>query len=155
MQLFSLGLLPSSHVALVNTSMSVSDDSFQAPPAAPANRSSIASSQAMNRAPQIPSKISLSRGSSSKLSRKDADKVGRWSDEEHQVFLVGLEKHGKQWKTIATMIGTRTVVQVSMMIYCRSRMTLVREQHIGFCHSVLHSPEISRFMPCIASKSRH
>lgn len=40
------------------------------------------------------------------------EKVGRWSDEEHQVFLAGLEQHGKQWKTIAMMIGTRTVVQV-------------------------------------------
>lgn len=42
----------------------------------------------------------------------DAEKVGRWSDEEHEVFLQGLEKYGKQWKTIAQMIGTRTVVQV-------------------------------------------
>jgi len=40
------------------------------------------------------------------------EKVGRWSEEEHEVFLQGLEKHGKQWKTIAGMIGTRTVVQV-------------------------------------------
>ena len=40
------------------------------------------------------------------------EKVGRWTEEEHQVFLEGLKLHGKQWKTIATMIGTRTVVQV-------------------------------------------
>lgn len=39
-------------------------------------------------------------------------RVGRWSDGEHSVFLEGLEKHGKQWKTIASMIGTRSVVQV-------------------------------------------
>jgi SHAQKYF class myb-like DNA-binding protein len=42
----------------------------------------------------------------------DKEKVGRWSDHEHQVFLDGLNHYGKQWKTIATMIGTRTVVQV-------------------------------------------
>jgi SHAQKYF class myb-like DNA-binding protein len=39
-------------------------------------------------------------------------KVGRWTEQEHTVFLEGLEKHGKQWKTIAAMIGTRSVVQV-------------------------------------------
>jgi len=41
-----------------------------------------------------------------------SEKIGRWTDTEHSVFLEGLEKHGKQWKTIASMIGTRTVVQV-------------------------------------------
>lgn len=40
------------------------------------------------------------------------ERSGRWSEDEHKVFLDGLEKHGKQWKTIAAMIGTRTVVQV-------------------------------------------
>jgi SHAQKYF class myb-like DNA-binding protein len=42
----------------------------------------------------------------------NSEKVGRWSDQEHEVFLEGLTKYGKQWKTIATLIGTRTVVQV-------------------------------------------
>jgi SHAQKYF class myb-like DNA-binding protein len=53
-----------------------------------------------------------SQGGTSRLGRKNIDTVGRWSEEEHRVFLVGIEKHGKQWKTIADMIGTRTVVQV-------------------------------------------
>jgi SHAQKYF class myb-like DNA-binding protein len=51
------------------------------------------------------------RGSSSS-SLADKEKIGRWTEQEHQVFLEGLEKHGKQWKLIANMIGTRTVVQV-------------------------------------------
>jgi SHAQKYF class myb-like DNA-binding protein len=42
----------------------------------------------------------------------NSEKVGRWTDNEHEVFLEGLTKYGKQWKTIATLIGTRTVVQV-------------------------------------------
>lgn len=41
-----------------------------------------------------------------------AEKVGRWTEMEHLIFIEGLEKHGKQWKIIAGMIGTRTVVQV-------------------------------------------
>ena len=44
--------------------------------------------------------------------RLGEEKVGRWTEEEHEIFLQGLQLHGKQWKTIATMIGTRTVVQV-------------------------------------------
>ena len=40
------------------------------------------------------------------------EKIGRWSEAEHNIFLEGLATHGKQWKTISTMIGTRTVVQV-------------------------------------------
>ena len=42
----------------------------------------------------------------------DKEKIGRWTEQEHLVFLEGLRTHGKQWKVIATMIGTRTVVQV-------------------------------------------
>ena len=44
--------------------------------------------------------------------RPAEEKVGRWTEQEHGTFLEGLQLHGKQWKTIATMIGTRTVVQV-------------------------------------------
>lgn len=40
------------------------------------------------------------------------ENVGRWSDQEHNLFLEGLQTYGKQWKTISNLIGTRTVVQV-------------------------------------------
>ena len=36
---------------------------------------------------------------------------GRWTAEEHNVFLKGLRQHGKEWKKISEMIKTRTVVQ--------------------------------------------
>ena len=37
---------------------------------------------------------------------------GRWSATEHELFLQGLQKFGKDWKAIANEIPTRTVVQV-------------------------------------------
>ena len=37
---------------------------------------------------------------------------GRWTMEEHNMFLEGLKLHGKGWKQIAQMIRTRTVVQI-------------------------------------------
>lgn len=38
--------------------------------------------------------------------------TGRWTNEEHRLFLRGLELHGKGWKKIASLIKTRTVVQI-------------------------------------------
>lgn len=38
--------------------------------------------------------------------------AGRWTQEEHKLFLQGLEKHQKQWKLIADLVKTRTVVQI-------------------------------------------
>lgn len=38
--------------------------------------------------------------------------LGRWTNEEHQLFLEGLKIHKKQWKLIAELIKTRTVVQI-------------------------------------------
>lgn len=37
---------------------------------------------------------------------------GRWTAEEHRLFLQGLEVHGKGWKKIASLIQSRTVVQI-------------------------------------------
>eukprot|EP01031_Cornospumella_fuschlensis_P048068 gene48068-58881_t len=38
--------------------------------------------------------------------------TGRWTREEHQLFIKGLEMYGKGWKKIANLIKTRTVVQI-------------------------------------------
>lgn len=40
------------------------------------------------------------------------ENTGRWTREEHHMFLKGLEMHGKGWKKIAAFIKTRTVVQI-------------------------------------------
>lgn len=37
---------------------------------------------------------------------------GRWSAEEHMLFLQGLQIHGKSWKKISEIVKTRTVVQI-------------------------------------------
>jgi len=39
-------------------------------------------------------------------------KVGRWTKDEHDRFLKGMNEFPKQWKRIADLIGTRTVLQV-------------------------------------------
>jgi SHAQKYF class myb-like DNA-binding protein len=46
------------------------------------------------------------------LPSKMAENTGRWTAEEHRLFLAGLDIHGKGWKKIAMLIQTRTVVQI-------------------------------------------
>jgi len=40
------------------------------------------------------------------------ENTGRWTAEEHRLFLQGLEQFGKGWKKIAGLIQSRTVVQI-------------------------------------------
>lgn len=40
------------------------------------------------------------------------ENTGRWTSDEHRLFLQGLEQHGKGWKKIASLIKSRTVVQI-------------------------------------------
>ncbi|KAL7540735.1 hypothetical protein ACHAXR_010337 [Thalassiosira sp. AJA248-18] len=37
---------------------------------------------------------------------------GRWTAEEHRLFLEALQKHGKEWKCVASHVKSRTQVQV-------------------------------------------
>jgi len=51
-------------------------------------------------------------GDLDKVPNDTAENTGRWTKEEHQMFLKGLKSHGKIWKKIAIMIPTRTVIQI-------------------------------------------
>ena len=39
------------------------------------------------------------------------ESTGRWTKQEHNQFLLGIEKYGKEWKKVAAFVGTRTVMQ--------------------------------------------
>ena len=53
-----------------------------------------------------------SRPKKKKRSHGAGENTGRWTAEEHRLFLQGLEQHGKGWKKIASLIKSRTVVQI-------------------------------------------
>lgn len=57
-----------------------------------------------------PSKPSLHPSTS--VVRTGSENIGRWTEEEHDLFLKGLEKYGKHWKNISSLVTTRTVVQI-------------------------------------------
>mmetsp|Transcript_302 Transcript_302/g.494 ORF Transcript_302/g.494 Transcript_302/m.494 type:complete len:352 (-) Transcript_302:296-1351(-) len=48
---------------------------------------------------------------SSSLPTKDPNR-GRWSTEEHNLFLQGIEVYGRQWRSISILVKTRTPTQV-------------------------------------------
>ena len=41
-----------------------------------------------------------------------ADNAGRWTNEEHDRFLRGLDLYGKKWTKVAEVVGSRSTVQV-------------------------------------------
>ncbi|KAG6586984.1 LHY protein [Phytophthora cinnamomi] len=41
-----------------------------------------------------------------------ATQVGRWTKREHELFLEGLQRFGKSWKKISSLVHTRTLVQI-------------------------------------------
>lgn len=58
-------------------------------------------------------KKSKSKSGQDKSSQgSQGENTGRWTAEEHRLFLQGLEEHGKGWKKIASLIKSRTVVQI-------------------------------------------
>jgi SHAQKYF class myb-like DNA-binding protein len=38
--------------------------------------------------------------------------TNRWTDEEHDKFLQGLERYGRNWVKVSEIVGTRTTIQV-------------------------------------------
>ena len=43
---------------------------------------------------------------------KESAQHGRWTEEEHQLFLEGLKLFNKDWRAIERYIGTRTCSQI-------------------------------------------
>jgi SHAQKYF class myb-like DNA-binding protein len=97
-------------------------DVAMAPPV-PASAESHASSSASTAAASKPSKskkkkaaalVSMATAAAAQSGSTGAqgENTGRWTAEEHRLFLQGLELHGKGWKKIASLIKSRTVVQI-------------------------------------------
>jgi len=47
-----------------------------------------------------------------KQHKQKTEKQGRWSKDEHAIFLRGIDLYGKDWKKIAALVQSRTVIQV-------------------------------------------
>jgi SHAQKYF class myb-like DNA-binding protein len=61
--------------------------------------------------PPAPLPPNMSQGSGHTSSVVAEEHTGRWTKEEHEAFLQGLQLYGKEWKKVAAKVRTRTVVQ--------------------------------------------
>ena len=52
------------------------------------------------------------RAASRGIERQSDETTGRWTPEEHKLFLKGIMLHGKDWKAMQHLIKTRTLVQI-------------------------------------------
>jgi len=43
---------------------------------------------------------------------KEDSQGGRWTSEEHALFIKGMEQFGRRWTKVADVVGTRTTIQV-------------------------------------------
>mmetsp|Transcript_26944 Transcript_26944/g.72326 ORF Transcript_26944/g.72326 Transcript_26944/m.72326 type:complete len:275 (-) Transcript_26944:760-1584(-) len=48
----------------------------------------------------------------SAMSARNSTRDGRWTQEEHDLFLRGMAIYGRRWTKVAEVVGTRTTVQV-------------------------------------------
>lgn len=47
-----------------------------------------------------------------RFSRDSEESSGRWTQEEHRLFLEGIKAYGKDWKKMQPLIKTRSLVQI-------------------------------------------
>lgn len=91
---------------------------LDAPDSVPSHPVTAASNAAKNNAPKSKKKkatpaITIAVAPSQAAAPlAPGENTGRWTAEEHRLFLQGLEQHGKGWKKIASLIKSRTVVQI-------------------------------------------
>eukprot|EP00601_Ochromonadales_sp_CCMP2298_P002865 CAMPEP_0173175668 /NCGR_PEP_ID=MMETSP1141-20130122/4039_1 /TAXON_ID=483371 /ORGANISM="non described non described, Strain CCMP2298" /LENGTH=646 /DNA_ID=CAMNT_0014097935 /DNA_START=581 /DNA_END=2518 /DNA_ORIENTATION=+ len=52
------------------------------------------------------------KGDQKAKKKSDHSTHGRWTNHEHEMFVAALQVHGKKWKKVASMIKTRTAVQI-------------------------------------------
>ena len=56
--------------------------------------------------------VSGTGGGNSVSATADGENSGRWTQEEHERFLQGLDMYGKKWTKVAEVVSSRTTVQV-------------------------------------------
>jgi SHAQKYF class myb-like DNA-binding protein len=91
-----------------------SSPSPSATPSSPSSVAGKASSKSKKKKAQVTVTVTMATAATAQNSSMGAqgENTGRWTAEEHRLFLQGLEQHGKGWKKIASLIKSRTVVQI-------------------------------------------
>lgn len=68
---------------------------------------------AVSKSTPVPPSIKVAKGPRPLKPKAGAEKKnGRWTEDEHKLFLQGYELHGRDWKKISTIVPTRSPVQI-------------------------------------------
>lgn len=82
-------------------------------PEAPASSASTSKKSKKKKQQSVPTvSMATATAGTSGSTGSQGENTGRWTAEEHRLFLQGLDQHGKGWKKIASLIQSRTVVQI-------------------------------------------
>ena len=76
-------------------------------------------------------------------------KSGRWSVGEHQLFLQGLKKHGRNWKLIQGLIKSRTATQVrthAQKFFTRDNYQATKRGRYASRLKEIESPDIMEWL---------
>jgi SHAQKYF class myb-like DNA-binding protein len=84
------------------------------PPPAPVPSSVLSSKSKSKKKKHLQPTVTMATATAATAGAPGAlgENTGRWTAEEHRLFLQGLDQHGKGWKKIASLIKSRTVVQI-------------------------------------------
>mmetsp|Transcript_48252 Transcript_48252/g.109634 ORF Transcript_48252/g.109634 Transcript_48252/m.109634 type:complete len:90 (+) Transcript_48252:182-451(+) len=58
---------------------------------------------------------------------KDMCQGGRWTPDEHELFVKGMSLYGRRWTKVAEVVGTRTTVQVKFISDCFVAILLIKD----------------------------
>ncbi|ETP33400.1 hypothetical protein F442_18054 [Phytophthora nicotianae P10297] len=84
--------------------------------------------------------------------------VGRWTKREHELFLEGLQRFGKSWKKISSLVHTRTLVQIrthaQKYLQKQSRAAIKNAKSVEPHHQPrVSAPSSLNFQSCLSASS--
>lgn len=76
-------------------------------------------------------------------SQKLPENTGRWSRREHETFLVGLQRYGRQWTRIARLVHTRTGLQTRTHAQKYFKKLAKDDYDVDAIHAMLKTKHLS------------
>ena len=89
-----------------------------------------------------------------RTARDNEETSGRWTPEEHRLFLEGVLQFGRDWKRIQALIRTRSLVQIRThaqkvfkKVAEKKRGSTGAELQVSLCHMVVHLTAVAAGPP--------
>ena len=82
-------------------------------------------------------------------------KEGRWTKQEHEAFLKGIEQYGRDWRRVSRVIGTRNSVQARSHAqkYFKKMEKKVRQLEMNLCSCKKNHMRVAKRKKCPRNQS--